>query len=127
MKLKLLKKLAYGIAAFLIIAFIVESLQSRPAGRTLRPDERLATEVTALDGQISCGSTAFWQRKFQTCADFQPPAKIAIGQHFRVAGRDLEIGAIIATKDASEQALVPDHSWYCEAAQTARGPRSRGQ
>lgn len=90
--------------------------------RAPQDDEYSAQEVAALDGWISCMSYRDWYITAISgpCGSFQPPAKVAIGEHFTVGGTDYEIKIILATHIDKDFDAFKKGDWYCEASESER-------
>lgn len=82
-------------------------------------NERSAQEVTAVDGWVSCSSYRDWYitTTLGPCSEFAPPAKLAIGEHFRARGTDHEIRIILATHVEEDFDSFKKGDWYCEVAE----------
>lgn len=88
--------------------------------RTPADNEYSAQEVAATDGWVSCSQYRDWYltKISGPCRGFVAPAKIAVGQHFTVAGVEYEIHIILATHIQADSETFKKGNWYCEAAQS---------
>jgi hypothetical protein len=92
------------------------------AQRRARANEVSAQEVFPAS-PVVCSSFRDWVVTMTTgpCRDFGPPARVAIGEHFSIAGADHEIRIIVATKAETDLLNGPvplkAGEWYCEAAE----------
>jgi hypothetical protein len=83
-----------------------------------------ASEAEAIDNVIKCNSyrNGWIAKTTGPCADFQRPAKVALGQSFFVGGQAHVIRVIVASqaeKDYSDDVFsIRAGQWYCTAAES---------
>jgi hypothetical protein len=117
---KVLRGAGYVAGAVVILSiWAYHFLSPFMVQRAPSDNEYSAQEVAAEDGWVSCSSYRDWYITTTTgpCSAFEPPPKLAVGEHFRVGSTDHEIRIILATHVAENFDSFKKGDWYCEVAE----------